>query len=271
MLWGLVYQFTNSHYFLYSLCFVYWAMHSIGKYSFVIEGTAGTGLKYAIFNALQQAAAEHADRNGFGQQKLINEGLIWAMSRINVEYDNVSAEDGDIDIETYVKTISGLLTEREFVVNQNSVRIASASSLWFCLDSVRRRPVRIPEHIVQKMQPLDLSATKSGIEKIIPVELPADEEKMIIATLADEDMAGHINNASYVRWVFEDLALRGISEDQITKLSVNYLREGNAGRLLLEKRALEPDQVLYSFKNVSDNSDICLVNLHRIKNPAKKY
>jgi acyl-CoA thioesterase FadM len=80
--------------------------------------------------------------------------------------------------------------------------MGSVSTLWLVLDLGRRRPVRLPESVTARMGELSIGENPA---RSADLESPAAAERELRFTVrrSDLDLAGHVNNTSYVGWAVE--------------------------------------------------------------------
>ena len=225
-----------------------------------IRNSERSNFHFGVFNLLQLAAGKHADDRNFGQETLMKQGLMWVLFRVRLEFNAKFNPAKNVEIQTHVKDVRGVTSQREFILIQEGEELGGATSIWYCLDAGRRRPTRVPQQFLDLMVPVDQLGTKKPVQKIEQNSQRADYTQNFIASTKDEDMAGHINNASYLRWVFQDLET--LESCEVKVVDVNYLQEGKAGEsLCMERSAIENGHLLYSFKNIDKNITICLVKI----------
>jgi len=180
-----------------------------------------------LLNFFQDAAHQHADGLGFGQAQLSKIDLYWVLSRLSIKIKGLPVTGDKIALTTWVKSIRASMSEREFSVSSKGKLLVNASSLWFCISGENHKPRRVPAEYTTKMIVSDTSATTSGPLKIEKpdTEIGVISGKTISAQQSDIDMVAHVNNASYARWIFDELP-RDYQENRLLKqLTINYLGE----------------------------------------------
>ena len=99
-----------------------------------------------IVNLLIQSAINSAESLGFGFKGLRKQQLYWVLSRMTVEIYHPLVWNQEVDVETWPKTIEGLLYMRDFIVRDNSQNIiARATSGWLAIDAETKRPKLLDE------------------------------------------------------------------------------------------------------------------------------
>jgi len=130
-------------------------------------------------------------------------------------------------VNTWVKSVSGKRSEREFTIVKNNLTIVRASSLWFCLSQQDHRPALIPGEEKLIKVSLDKQAVTGGAIKVKQTEAVGSDlatGHILRARISDVDMANHVNNSAYVRWIMDE-ALTNNQEKQVCRFSINYLSE----------------------------------------------
>ena len=95
----------------------------------------------ALVNMLIQSAIQSADALGLGFKGLSRENLFWVLSRMTVEIDRILVWNEEVVVETWPKSIEGLLYLRDYLVrNGNGNIIARATSGWLAVDFESKRP-----------------------------------------------------------------------------------------------------------------------------------
>lgn len=206
-------------------------MTAVQTYTYTIRSyqTDDTGRLFIhqLFNLLQDAAHKHADGYGFGQRQLVEHNLFWVLSRLSVEIVKLPKVADEVLLSTWVKSIRGAISEREFSISIGDEIIINASSLWFSLSGDNHKPSRLPSMYGNMMIANDVYATKEGSRKV-EVDEHIDEQssgQKIIVQYSDIDMVEHVNNATYVRWIMDELYSKPPLKKQLISMDINYLGE----------------------------------------------
>lgn len=188
---------------------------------------------YHLFNLFQDVAHQDARRFGFSHPQMLELQRLWVLSRLSVEIDTLPHYDESIELLTWVKSVKGPRSEREFAIIYKNRRIVRASSLWVCLNSEDHRPATVPMEKSLLSLIHDEYAAANGAEKIIQEDLNNDSSvvQQYEPKYSDVDMVNHVNNASYVRWVM-DLLRNSFPADEIQSFSINYFDEVHLGEKL---------------------------------------
>jgi acyl-ACP thioesterase len=173
-----------------------------------------------LADLLQEIAWRHADSEDFGRN-LLDTQQMWVLSRLEIRVFDFPKWGDKLHLFTGGRGAEKLFAFREFLVwDQNHRVLARAMSSWLLLHTETKR-IQKPERVLppELFDPSKAPAWQPEKLNVIG-ELSAKEE--IRVRQSDLDLYHHVNNTSYIRWVENFLADRGIFPDQ---LSINYLSE----------------------------------------------
>lgn len=184
---------------------------------------------------LQKAATAHADLLGMSVGSLIDRGVAWVLTRLRLAVERWPGADEEIVITTWPEAMSRLLIERRFELRgAGDLSIGSASTLWIVLDLERRRPQRLPGSITGRMGELGIES-----EPARPPDLQApsaaDRELRFTVRRSDLDLAGHVNNTSYVGWAIEAVHDDVWGSCDLSLLDIRYLSECRHGQTVVSR------------------------------------
>lgn len=193
---------------------------------------AGRVKPSSLFNYFQEAAWRHAEELGFGYRALLEHGLFWVLSRIQLEWDAGLGWGDELTLETWPKGVSKLFALRDFLLTRaDGTTAVRATSAWLTLDLESKRPRR-PEKIMnEKAMRLDDHAIEQLPGKIVmPADLDHRDTRLV--RYSDLDVNRHVNNARYVDWLFDVLPPRDEQPVAFSRLSVQFTGEALAGEEL---------------------------------------
>jgi len=184
---------------------------------------------------LQEAATAHAAILGVAVDTLIENGVAWVLSRLHLEMQRWPTSDEYIVIETWPEAANRLFTERRFnVVDAVDNSIGTASTLWLILDLERRRPVRLPAHVVERLGELGLGSEPRRFGDLVTPD-PVDRELAFTVRRSDLDSADHVNNTSYVEWAIEAVPDEAWSTAELAELEIQFVCECHQGQTVLSR------------------------------------
>jgi acyl-ACP thioesterase len=188
-----------------------------------------------VCQLLQEAATAHAAILGVAVETLIGNGVAWVLSRLHLEMEKWPVTDEDIVVETWPEAASRLFTERRFeILDASDRRLGAASTLWLVLDLERRRPVRLPAFVSERLHEHELGPEPRHFAELVAPET-VDTEAAFTVRRSDLDRAGHVNNTSYVGWAIEGVPDQVWNSGNLAGLEIQFLSECHRGQMVLSR------------------------------------
>lgn len=179
---------------------------------------------------LQEAATAHAAELGVAVETLIDGGVAWVLSRLRLSVQRWPRAEEEFVVETWPAAANRLFAERRFeLMDTTGAIIGTAATLWFILDLESRRPIRLPATVVEAMQRLDLEG-KPMRPGALDVPDSGDAGVGFTVRRSDLDLAGHVNNTSYVEWVVEAVQDAIWQSNDLAELEIAYVTECHHGQ-----------------------------------------
>lgn len=184
---------------------------------------------------LQEAATAHAAILGVAVESLIESGFAWVLSRLHLEMEYWPTADEKIVIKTWPEATSRLFTERRFdIFDSSEQRIGAVSTLWLVLDLARRRPVRLPPQVTDRLGEHDVGSEPRKFGELAAPN-PVQNELGFTVRRSDLDLAEHVNNTSYVEWAVEAVPDEVWSSSELAELDIQFLSECHQGQTVLSR------------------------------------
>ncbi|MGC9331484.1 MAG: acyl-[acyl-carrier-protein] thioesterase [Bacteroidales bacterium] len=185
---------------------------------------SGIGRKF------QEAAWEHAAELDYGYHNLAEKNMNWVLLRILLKIHHFPSWTQEISIRTWLSDIENLFFIRDFEFRDNDAHVIIAGTSSWLIVNDKNRP-QIPSHICEEI-PLNKDE-RSMFRNPSKIDIPKAQELCFNVTVrhTDIDMNNHTNNVRYFDWITDCLILKGIEEQNIHKVEINFLRgsmEGDA-------------------------------------------
>ena len=139
------------------------------------------------------------------------------------------------------------------IFNEEGETIVSANSLWFLIDSEKRRPCKINEHISKQF---GLGPEDNGqleFKKLIePEEISMEKEFSV--RYADIDTNKHVNNVKYISWSLEAIPDEILENCTLRELKVNYEKETAYGEDVRVRSEVKEEETQYIIRSIVVNS-----------------
>jgi len=191
----------------------------------------------ALAGFLAETAGRHATALGVGLDALMATGVTWVLVRQRLEILREIRLHQEVEVETWPSGIDRLAALRDFVVRgADGAELARATSQWYVLDLVTRRP-RPPQTV------LDPGRFRlGGVPRALAFregKLPAPErweaEQRFQVRYADIDQNLHVNNGSYLSWALEAVPRALWESHSLSEVEVQYRAEALLGDAVLSR------------------------------------
>lgn len=189
---------------------------------------------------------------GVGLDYLAKNNLCWVLYKWNINIIKYPKLDDKIIVTTIPYALRKFYAYRKFeVFNEAGEKIATADSIWFLINSEKRRPVRIKEEIY-KAYGLT-SDCKSNQDNICLNKLEREDFKRSFDIRYSEiDTNRHANNAYYLSWSIETLPLDIINNYNLSNIKIVYEKEIKYGDHIEIKTQMDKkDDKLNCISNVT--------------------
>ena len=182
---------------------------------------------------MQETAVAHAAILGVSVETLMDNGVAWVLSHLDLKVERWPGPDAEITIKTWPEAASRLIIERRFEVLDSAGELsASASTYWLVLDLKRRRPVRLPAVVLEAMTKHEIGSATVKPDRLEQPDL-VDLERVFTVRRSDLDMADHVNNTSYVEWAMEAVPDEVWKNQELAELQIGFLSECHQGQTIV--------------------------------------
>ena len=208
-----------------------------------------------LLNILQAVAGKHSALGGMSYFDMQKHHQAWVLSSMRIEMDNLPQWHEEIAVETWIETLTGIKSIRDFEVFLNNDKIIGVNSLWVVLNTLKRRPeaIVLPHDHLQKFP--DRKPTTHSFGKI-DLNQPTDLVGEHTVVYSDLDALNHVNNAKYVEWCLDCLPIDILLDGTITAIDLNFLKEVNLGEKVSIYSAFVEKEVYFYLKL---NEIVCFV------------
>ncbi|MEK6494620.1 acyl-[acyl-carrier-protein] thioesterase [Myroides odoratimimus] len=173
---------------------------------------------------IQMASSNHAVLGGISFWDLQEANQSWVVYKFRVEIDRMPKWQERIDITTWIETLDGIRSVRNFEVHCNGELIASASSMWVIMNTVRRRPEVMAithDHFTKHEDKKSIKGEFTTFDKNPKVNhLVTDSVKY-----SDLDMVNHVTNIKYLEWVINALKAKDTAPTDISVIDMHFNKE----------------------------------------------
>jgi acyl-ACP thioesterase len=157
---------------------------------------------------------------------------IWVVRRSRIRVDGFPRFGEPVTLRTWCSGIGRFSAERRTTVTGSDARV-EAVALWIWIDAESLRPRRFPAEFVDVYG--ESAAGRDAAVRLRHPDPPDDARRSAWRfRAADIDVAGHVNNASYLAPIEEDLAGE---EPERLDLEIEYREPAQAGEIALLRAA----------------------------------
>lgn len=177
-----------------------------------------------LSNLCQQTAALHSATWGMSYFDMQKQDQAWVLSSMRIEINELPKWHETVQVETWIESLIGMRSIRDFEITKNGKKMASASSLWVVLNTEKRRPEPLAVSYDALEQFPDKKATTIPTGRI---DLTKNAEQIGTKKVlySDLDIVGHVNNIKYVEWCLDYLPKEFIEQNRLQNIDLNYIKE----------------------------------------------
>lgn len=210
----------------------------------------------SFFQAMQEAAGNHAEHLGVGYQELLSKNMIWVLSRVKIQFHEFPQLGDKVIIQTWPKGLQQkLFFVRDFsITGKDGRHFASASSAWLLVD-IKARKLLMPNALNRPLpENKGLVAIHEPLEKLnVPEKLP--EQLSVKVGFSAIDLMEHANNARYAEWVCDCFPLEAWRQHPLSWLQINYVNEVRPGeQVSLGIQAKEDEEGTWLINGANQNT-----------------
>ncbi|KHD34252.1 acyl-ACP thioesterase [Clostridium acetobutylicum] len=207
----------------------------------------------SIMSYLEDIATYQTDNLGMSVQYLIDNKLAWVVYKWEIHMDKYPELGDTVEVATIPYSIRKFYAYRKYELFNKGEKIGYANSLWFLIDTERRRPCRVTEEIYKIYNLTEEDDEQIPFEKLSkPKE--ASFKNSFKVRYSDIDTNRHVNNVKYVSWVLENIPLEVMKDYEISDLKVMYQKETAYGETIDIVTEMKKSEGKCSFNHLITNS-----------------
>lgn len=211
----------------------------------------------AIFNYFQDIATLHSMELGLSYFDLIKLNEFWVLTRVTAEIIQLPKYNDTLKLVTYPIKPRLIDCDRDYYIyNIAGELIIKGVSKWVILDAETRRIKPVGANRFPSEERLIIErAIENPIWKVPvinnSIEISSDKK----VNLGDIDFNMHMNNSRYISHAYDALNLADIGEQQLKRITVNYLKEIPYGQeYSIRKEIVDSNKTIISFNSGEDAS-----------------
>lgn len=204
-----------------------------------------------LFGYLQEAASNHAKALGVAFIEIEGRAVFWMLHHIDVRIYQRPAWAETVTVASWPCGHQGLKAFRAFALRDAEQHLLSeAISAWLLVDPKRRRPVRLPEAVLQ-LRPIGLPS--DAATTVLPDMPPTPPwEATFGVSYSDLDLNAHANNTRYVAWLLNALPT-AYPEQALRRIQLTFRSEAYLGdQVMVQSWPLSDGSLRHSFRRLND-------------------
>ena len=200
----------------------------------------------SLFRFLQEASIAHTEQLGMGRGKTLDRGLLWILSRQEVDIREMPEYDDEIVIKSWPGDMLHVFFPRFYEVWRGDDLLIEGDALWLLIDEAERRMIFPSEYGIEIPGLPGGPAPRTGSA----IRAPEDSELFFTssytARFSQIDINGHVNNANYFD-ILDDLLPSELTAGSFpSSVRAEYLTEIRPGETLLVRGFRSPDGTVYT-------------------------
>lgn len=212
-------------------------MEKIDIYSCLVEpfhvDYTGRIFMGVLGNHMLNAAGKHSQKRGWGIGALNETQHTWVLSRLSIEMEEMPKQYEEIQIKTWVESVSKLFTSRNFaVLRPDGTACGYARSIWAMIDLESRRPCDLTTMYCGDL----LNYCVSEEENVCPIAghgrfrfRDAELVRNVETYYSDMDINGHINSIKYIEHILDLFPKERFDQQFVQRFEIAYKAESYLG------------------------------------------
>ena len=195
----------------------------------------------AILTAMQETAGMHSHILGCGRETLVQKGVVWVLTRCEVQMEKEARMGSRLSIETFPMPLRRWFFPRYFVFrDEEGAQVGAAGTLWVLFD-LEKRCMVAPGDVAGAIPDNSDLTPPLGVPGPVPRLTGGTLESARTPVYSELDVNGHVNNARYADWLCDALGLEIMREYRVKTMRLSYaaeIRPGQAMELRLTRDGL---------------------------------
>ena len=178
----------------------------------------------AVLDIFQDLATIQANDMGIGRDKMMEEGVFWAVVRMKYEMVREPQHHQLVTCRTWPHTPTRFSFLRDYTMrDEDGQLLIKASSEWVLMDATTRKFASVKDFYKGSDDFHEERAFEKKPKKILAFEPDPALTRTMAASYTDIDVNGHVNNAMYANFVVN--ALNPGEDGAIRTFQIDYRKE----------------------------------------------
>ncbi len=178
----------------------------------------------SLTDLLLTTAGYNAHENGFGMQKLNDQGLSWVLLRFALEVDYFPPQYETIHIETWIEGVGRASTNRNFCICNSKMEIIGYGiSTWAMINHETRKAQDL--YSLENIRDFSSDVTVPIAKPMKLNETGGQLTDTFRAKYSHIDFNRHVNTMRYVEWISNCFSLEHYKNRRVKRFDVNFMNE----------------------------------------------
>lgn len=185
---------------------------------------------WGLARLIQDAADHHTNATGCGFEVMYSQNYAWVLARMYYQIKRMPKVGEEVTVRTWSRGCDGLQFARDAeVVDPEGNVLVGATTIWVVINYENRKLCRMSDFL-SDYEHHERTATDVTVLKRLSVPKFAEDcyVKYISVEESMIDHNNHMNNAEYLRVIFDALTDKQIKREGIS-FEINYNQETNLG------------------------------------------
>jgi len=221
--------------------------------SYDVDETGAVSLPN-IADYFQEAAGKNAHDLEFDISHLQEKGATWVLFRLHIRIEEFPVRWQPVSVNTWPSSGDGVRAFRDYeLIDESGKQLGTGVSQWMILNMKNRRPMRMPQEIIDMGLGVDHHLLPVDKEPFIKME-NCDHKSTHLTGCYDLDMNNHVNNVKYIEWMTGYLPDDMAGGMKCHEIKIQYHRETSLGRhVIIQSQKLNDRSFLHNIHDDSDN------------------
>ena len=206
---------------------------------------------WSVVRLFQEIAGLHSQTHSIGFSELIKQGRAWVICRAYYRFDRLPHEAEPITIKTWSRGTDGLFAFRDSqILDAGNNPIVASTTYWAIMELSSRHVMRMHNFMDSFKYYEGFATDRQHLDRL---RLPKDAGELEQVAQFDVlpsmlDHTNHVNNAEYVRWIFDTLP-QGTNIPTPYRLCLEYQQETQPGEQVAIHRLHTVDGTYFRISN----------------------
>lgn len=186
----------------------------------------------SLMNYFGDVSMQQTEDLNVGMEFLNSHSIAWVLYKWDINIKKMPKYNEKVKVKTLAYGIKKFYSYRKFfVMDSMGNTIIEANSVWFLIDTNRRRAIRVPDYMYEAFNLNKEDKNELKIDKIQKVDR-IDNKCKFNVRYSDIDTNKHVNNAKYTSWAIESIPRDIVESYKLKNLKVTYEKETSYGETI---------------------------------------